>query len=195
MSTPTNRFSNLLALAVPAAGLMTCVTSNGAVDMYLKFDGIEGESVARGFEKHVEILSWSWGASNAGASAGGGTGAGKVSMQDFHFTCKVNSASPPLLLACAAGQHIPSATFSFTRPSSSPTAGPETYYVVTLSDVTVSRFSSSRPAPTATTSTTDFAPVERITLNFTKIEFRYTPAAVAGSTGGNPVTATVAVAP
>src|SRR3712207_8560183 len=36
----------------------------------------------------------------------GGGGAGKVTMQDFHFTMKMNKASPKLMLACAQGDHI-----------------------------------------------------------------------------------------
>jgi type VI secretion system secreted protein Hcp len=192
MSTPLNRFSNLMALAIPAAGMLTCGSAQAASDIYIKFDGVDGESAAVGYEKHLEVLSWSWGATNSSSIiGGGGGGAGKVSMQDFHFTCKVNSASPALMLACATGQHIPTATFRFVRTSSS--GKPEEYYVVTLSDVMVSSFSSSRPAPTSTTTAPDPAPVEKVTLNFTKIEFKYTPAAAAGSTA-TPVTATVDVA-
>ena len=191
MSAPLNRFSNFMALALPAAGFLTCGSAQAASDMYIKFDGIDGESAVTGYEKQLEILSWSWGATQSGTVVGGGGGAGKVSMQDFHFTCKVNSASPALMLACATGQHIPTATFRFLRPSA--TGKPEEYYVVTLSDVLVSSFSSSRPAPTSTTTVADPLPVETVRLNFTKIEFKYTPVAVAGSTG-NPVTATVEVA-
>ena len=189
MSTPLNRFSNLMALAIPAAGILTFGTAQAATDMYIKFDGVDGESAAVGYEKHLEALSWSWGATQAGATGGGG--AGKVSMQDFHFTCKVNSASPALMLACASGRSIPTVTFRFVRPTA--TGGTQEYYVVTLSDVLVSSFSSSRPAPTSTTTAPDPAPVEKVSLNFTKIEFKYTPSPAAGSIP-NPVTATVDVA-
>ncbi len=186
MSTPLNRFSNLMALAIPAAGMLTFGTAQAATDMFLKIEGIDGESNDASYHKHLEVLSWSWGATQASAAGGG---AGKVSMQDFHFTCKVNSASPALMLACATGQHIPTATFRFLRTSAA--GKPEEYYVVTLSDVMVSSFSSSRPAPTTTTA--DAPPVERISLNFAKIEFKYTPVAAAGSIPA-PVTATVDVA-
>jgi type VI secretion system secreted protein Hcp len=187
MSAPLNRFSNFMALAMPAAGLLTCGAANAATDMYIKFDGVDGEFAGTGYEKQVEVLSWSWGATQQ-ATVGGGGGAGKVSMQDFHFTCKVSSASPPLMLACATGQHIPTATFRFLRPTA--TGGSQEYYVVTLSDVLVSSFSSSRPDPVA--GTPDKVPVERFSLNFAKIQVEYRPAAT-GTTGGNPVTATIDV--
>jgi type VI protein secretion system component Hcp len=37
---------------------------------------------------------------------------GKVSMQDFHFTQKINKASPNLMQACATGKHLPEATIT-----------------------------------------------------------------------------------
>ena len=46
-----------------------------SADYYLKIDTIEGESEAVGFEKQMQIESWSFGASNSGSS-GLGTGAG-----------------------------------------------------------------------------------------------------------------------
>src|SRR5262245_37256849 len=83
------------------------------VDYFLKIEGIEGESHAQGHKGEIDLESWSWGASQAGGMAyGGGGGAGKVSMQDFHFVMKMNSASPKLMLACASGQHIKQGTLT-----------------------------------------------------------------------------------
>ena len=71
-----------------------------AVDYFLKLDGIDGETKQKGHEKEIELESWSFGETNAGTfSAGGGGGAGKVSMQDFHFVMSNNKASPKLMLA------------------------------------------------------------------------------------------------
>ena len=79
-----------------------------AVDYFLKIDGIQGESEDAKHPKEIQVLSFSFGASQAGTFAfGGGGGSGKVQMQDFHFMMNVNKASPKLLLACANGQHIP----------------------------------------------------------------------------------------
>ena len=47
----------------------------------------------------IGLVSFSWGeANNSNIAHGGGAGAGRVSMQDFHFTMKVNKASPKLFL-------------------------------------------------------------------------------------------------
>src|SRR4051812_11312285 len=84
-----------------------------ATDYFLKLDGIEGESQAKGHPNEIEISSFSFGASQSGSfAAGGGGGAGKVRMQDFHFTVPTNKASPKLFLACANGQHIKKATLT-----------------------------------------------------------------------------------
>ena len=47
----------------------------------------------------------------SGTGAAGG-GAGKVSMQDFHFVMTVNKASPKLFLHCADGEHLKKATLT-----------------------------------------------------------------------------------
>ena len=190
MSTPLNRFSRLMTLAVPAAGIFTCGQAQAAsVDMFLKLDGIDGESIVKGYEKHIEILSWSWGASNSGATAGG-AGSGKVVMNDFTITKRLSSASPPLMLSCATGRRIPTATFRLTKPSA--TGAPQDYYLVTLYDVLVRGYSSSRPEPTATS--TDNSPFEKISLIFIKMTMEYRPASFNGQPS-LPVTANMEVAP
>ena len=90
-----------------------------AVDMFLKLDGIPGDSNDRQIKGEIVLESFSWGETNTLAhnafTAGGGAGAGKVSFQDFHFTARVSKASPKLLLACASGQHIPTGTVTLRK--------------------------------------------------------------------------------
>ena len=84
-----------------------------AVDYFIKFDGIKGESTDAKHKDEVDVEAWSWGESNVGgAGHGSGAGAGKVSMQDFHFTMRFNKASISLMKACATGQHIKDAMLS-----------------------------------------------------------------------------------
>ena len=88
------------------------------VDMFLKLDGIPGESRDAVHKGSIDITSFSWGESNTGsvgAATGGGAHTGKVSFQDFHFTAKVSVASPKLMLNCASGAHIPTGTFTVRR--------------------------------------------------------------------------------
>ena len=134
-----------------------------AVDYFLKIDGIEGESEDAKHGKEIEVLQWNWGESQAGSMAHGtGGGAGKVSMQDFHFTMKANKASPKLFLACANGEHIKSAVLTCRK------AGKEQqeFLKYTFTDILISSYSTGGNSG-------DLIPVESISFNFTKIETAY----------------------
>ena len=52
-----------------------------AVDMFLKIEGIDGESNDKSHSKEIDILSLLW--SNAMQSSSAGVGAGKSSPQDL----------------------------------------------------------------------------------------------------------------
>src|SRR5437667_2256484 len=112
-----------------------------AVDYFLKIVGIpKGESPDneyKGSDGWIQIESWSFGASQGGTMAyGGGGGAGKVAMQDFHFVMKTNKASPKLFLACANGEHFPSATVVARKAGKTP----QTFLKWKFSDCLVSSF-------------------------------------------------------
>jgi len=142
-----------------------------AVDYFLKIDGIEGESTERGHENEIDVTSFSWGESNnSNVAHGGGGGAGRVSMQDFHFTMKVNKASPKLMLACASGRHFPRAVVTARKAGGD--QQPIDYLKYSLTDILVSSYQ--------TNADSDNGPVEQISLNFLKIEFAYTPQSLAG---------------
>ena len=79
--------SRLVSLAVLCGGLMAGTTAMAASDYYLKLGGVQGESTERAQASSGEVLSWSWGASNASSAvAGSGGGAGKASMSDLSAT-------------------------------------------------------------------------------------------------------------
>ena len=145
-----------------------------AVDYFLKVDGIPGESQDSKHKGEIDIESFSWGATQQGAhAAGGGGGAGKVSMQDFHFVMKINKASPKLFLACANGEHIKKAVLVCRK------AGKEQqeFMTVTMSDLLVSSFQ------TGGSGHGDILPTDQISLNFAKIEFEYKEQKTDGTLG------------
>ena len=138
-----------------------------AVDYFLKIDGIAGESTDDKHKGEIEISSFSWGVSNNIGSQSSGAGAGKVSVQDFHFTLHTNLASPNLMLACATGKHIPKAVLTLRKAG----GNHEEYLVINLQDCLISSFS---PDGTAVGNPkVDDRPVESISLNFNKIEWIY----------------------
>lgn len=136
-----------------------------AEDFYLEIDTIKGESAAVGFEKQMQIQSWSFGASNSGSSTlGTGLGTGKVSMQDFHFVVENGTASNQLFLAACKGNHIPNAVLSCRKTGGGGT--PYTYLKVTFNDIVISSFQTGGSAGGG-------LPLEQISFNFTKITMQY----------------------
>ncbi len=135
-----------------------------AVDYFLKVEGVEGESADHKHKGEIELESWSWGETQTGSMhQGGGGGAGKVQMQDFHFTMKMNKASPKLKLACASGEHIKKAVLTCRKAGKDQ----QEFLKVTLSDSLVSSYQTGGSAHS------DIIPVDQISLNFSKIEFEY----------------------
>lgn len=129
---------------------------------HIKFDGIDGDAALGGA---VEASSFSWGVSNAGSSSGGGgRGAGKVSMQDFHFVSTSNTASPDLLRAVATGKHISKVEFVVARAAG---GAADTFLKYELKDVLVSSFQTSGHSGAM--------PLEEMTLNFTGLQQQYAP--------------------
>ena len=138
---------------------------------FLKIDGVDGESQQEGHVGEIEIESFSWGETNSGAAAhGSGGGAGKVSMQDFHFTMRLNKASTSLMKVCATGQHIKSATLTARKPGK----GQVEYLTFKFYDVLVSSYQTggSEQSDTETDS---------VSFNFAKIEVAYKPQKPDGS--------------
>jgi len=146
-------------------------------DAFLKIDGIEGESADSKHKNQIEIESFSFGATQSGTFAhGSGGGAGKVQMQDFHITMKVSKASATLALACASGQHIKKAILYVRKAGGQQ----EDYYQVTFSDLLVSSYA------IGGASRGDILPVDQVSLNFAKIEWKYQLQNEKGNVG-NPV--------
>ncbi len=140
-----------------------------AVDMFLKIEGIKGESVDDKHKDEIDVLSWSWGATNSGSVRGGGGGAGKVNIQDLSITKRYDKSSPQLFMRCATGQHIAKATLSVRKSASSAAGTPNTPddpLVFTMTDVMVSSYQ------TGVTQGGE-VPVDQVSFNFAKIEIAY----------------------
>ena len=86
------------------------------VDMFLKIDGVQGESRDKAHGKEIDVLAWSWGVSNSGsAHQGGDAGAGKVNVQDVSVTKYVDSSLPKIMLSCWDGTHFATAKLTVRK--------------------------------------------------------------------------------
>ncbi len=89
-----------------------------AFDAYLSLGKeIEGESTRKGFEKQIEIYSFSWGVSNPTTigPGTGGAGGGRATLSSFNCMKATDKASPLLFQACASGKHFPKVTVSLNK--------------------------------------------------------------------------------
>jgi type VI secretion system secreted protein Hcp len=146
-----------------------------AVDMFMKFDGIDGESKDAGHPSAHDVLAWSWGMSQSGsAHVGGGGGSGKVSIQDLSFTKYIDKGSPDLMLNCCQGKHIPKATL-FVRKAG---GDPLEYLKVEMEEVLVSSVSTGGSGG-------EDRLTENITLNFAKVKVDYKEQTEKGTAGAN----------
>jgi type VI secretion system secreted protein Hcp len=141
-----------------------------AVDYFLKLDGIAGESTDDKHKGEIDILSFSWGASNPAAGSSGG--GGKLSLQDIHFGKNVDVSSPLLLQNCANGQHIKSGLITCRKAG----GGQVEFLKITMSDIVVSSYNpGSNPTDTGFSALQGDSPTaDQFSLNFATIQFDFT---------------------
>jgi type VI secretion system secreted protein Hcp len=133
-----------------------------AADYFLQITGIAGESTDAKHKNWIDVESWTWGETNPGSvGTGAGGGAGKVQMQDFHFTTRVSKASPALFLACANGQHMKEAKLAAVRTG----AMQQEFLTWTFSDVLVSGYQTGGAGGDLV--------MDSVSLTFSKIKLEY----------------------
>jgi type VI secretion system secreted protein Hcp len=133
-------------------------------DIFLKLNGVEGESKDSKHQGEIQLETVSWGSSNAASfNYGGGGGTGKVTMQDIHFTKVIDKASTKLFYHCCAGKHFPDAILTFRKAG----GDQEEYFQVKLKDLMISNITWSDHAGGGTLAQ------EQGSLAFTEIEFIY----------------------
>jgi len=148
-----------------------------AVDMFIKIDGIEGESKDKTHGKEIDVLAWSWGVSQSGSfHAGGGGGSGKANFQDLSFTKWVDKSSPLLLLHTANGKHIPKAVLVVRKAGDTPLE----YITITLEKIIVSSVSTGGSGG-------EDRLTENVSLNFAKVTFEYQEQSATGAAEGGKV--------
>jgi type VI secretion system secreted protein Hcp len=142
-------------------------------DIFLKLDGIEGESQDSKHKNEIDVLSYTQAFRNTGAKfTGGSPTTGKVTCGSVTVLKNIDKSSPQLIEAVVLGKHIRKGVITFRK------AGKELieYYVVTMNDVFVEAIDQT-DTPDAS------AIVERVSLNAAKFDFKYTPQKEDGTPG------------
>jgi type VI secretion system secreted protein Hcp len=152
--------------------------NNGQVDIFIKIDGIKGESTSKAYKDAVDLQSFSWGASqpNAGGSTGGGGKSSRANFASFDLVKNLDSASPKLFSAVAAGEHIKNAELSVRRAGGKQAL----LYSMKFDDLEVDGFSHKDRGGQMT---------ENVSFKFSKVEVAYYPSKPDGSSA-SPIKAT-----
>jgi len=98
--------------------------------MFMKVDGVTGESKDANHVGWTDINSFSWGASQQGSS---GDAAGKVNFNDLHVTTLIDKSVTALLKFCATGKRVKNVEVSLCKAGGQQME----YGKITLEDVLV----------------------------------------------------------
>jgi len=147
-----------------------------AVDMFIKLNGIKGESQDAKHKDSIDVLAWSYGASNSGSThIGGGSGSGKASFQDLNFTKYIDKSSPVLMLHTSNGKHIPDATLTCRKAGGTPLE----FLILDMKDIIVSSVSLGGSGG-------EDRLTENVSLNFGSFKYKYVEQTKAGGAGAQP---------
>lgn len=135
-----------------------------AVEIFLKIPDVDGESLAKGHEKEIEVFSFSLGASNPSSVAtGGGSGAGKVDLSALSIQKQVDLASAKLFQKCCMGKHFDNATLVIREAGGD---APVEYWTIKMKQVFIDSISWGGSAGGG-------KPSESVSMSFAEVAFEY----------------------
>lgn len=144
-------------------------------DIFLKIDGIDGESMDDKHKNEIEVLSWRWNIHQESTMhAGSGLGSGKVSVTNLSFEHYIDRASPNLFKYCSSGKHIPQAILVMRKAGGNPLE----YLKYTFTDLIIAMVSPSGSQGG------EIASRESIELSFSTVKQEYVVQNQQGGSGG-----------
>ncbi|WP_322026838.1 Hcp family type VI secretion system effector [Burkholderia sp. BCC1977] len=146
-----------------------------AQDIFLKIEGINGESLDDKHKDEIEILNWDWEIlQESSMHSGSGGGAGKATVRDLTFEHNIDRASPNLMKYALTGKHIDQAVLVMRKAGGNPLE----YLKLTMSDVIVTRVKPSGSKAGEEKSR------ETVSLSFSKVKQEYVVQNAQGGSGG-----------
>ena len=132
-----------------------------AVDFYLDLGDIKGESKDEKHKDQIQLMSFSWGGSQATTVSGsGGSGAGKADLSDFSIMKYCDKATTPTFKALVQGTHIKTGTVTAVKSG----AGGKPFLKIDFQElyVTSQQFSASSEIPS-----------ESVSFSYNQIKIEY----------------------
>ena len=135
-----------------------------AIDAFLKLDTIEGESLHQGFEKQIQILSFSFGGLQTTSVAGtGGSGAGRADLHPITVQKYMDKSSTKIWKAMLAGTHLKTGTISLVKAGGDSTMS-KPFFTIDLEEVFVTDYQASASSE---------VPTESISFSYNTIKEEY----------------------
>lgn len=168
----------LLPLTFSALGVFQSQSLYAAVDMYLRLDGINGESQNADHKDEIDVLAWSWSISSDVQINGGGSSASVPAIYPISITKYIDLASPKLMEQTLNGKAIPTAKLSVDRAGGTKSTD---YVEISLTNVFITSVSTG-------VSGGEDRLTENVSLAFETICFKYFELDELGGTASTPET-------
>jgi type VI secretion system secreted protein Hcp len=167
-ATPTASVAVPVPGAEPFTGSALQLDMGAGYELFLKIDGMDGESTDDQHNDWIDVLSYSHRVSRpaAGAvSSGSVRSAERSEHEDFTIVKQLDKTSPKLALFCCNGAHIAEVRLEVC----STTGDKQTYMEYKMTDVIVSSVSVGGSVESG-----DARPREEVSFSYGKIEWTYT---------------------
>ena len=130
---------------------------------YIRFDGVDGESVHGGHEGECAFSSFSWGvARTVFRNTGGQRETGLPEVQSISISKDYDAASPYLALACLKARNMGEVVLSFSKDAGET---PVDYLTITLTNTIIESYTVGGSGNSGL--------VESLSLNFEQIKVLY----------------------
>ena len=137
-------------------------------DVFMKIDGVSGESQNDAHLNEIEVVGWTWKMSQMSSMmSGSGGGAAKATVEDLVFFHQVDKASPTLMSYCLTGKHVPTAVLTMRKAG----GVPFDFLRITMRDVVVTGVEMNSQH-------------EQVRLSFSSVKQEYMIQNIQGGSGG-----------
>ncbi len=150
--------------AVAACGALQ-LTASANIGVFLKLEGIDGESTETGHVGEIDAVSFKAGVFDPTINTVAGAGASRARFNPITVFKVVDKASPLLFLACANGKVFKTVTLSITHLFNEV---PVTFFKIVLTDAIISSINVE-----GNENDTGDSVMEPVTLSYSKIQWSF----------------------
>lgn len=163
-----SKAGNFIAGFVVFAALAASPSALAAIDMFLKLDGVPGESRDSVHSGEIDVLAWSWGATSTGTW----NKPDCAKVQDIFVTKYVDRGSPKMMGSLSSGRLMANARLVVRKAGQTPIE----YLVIDMTNVIVTSISTGGASA-------DDKLTEKLSLNFAWARLSYTETSPTGTPG------------